>query len=207
MPLKLLDNLLLKHKTNLLRDKKTPPETLRDLIEEITLIAMSYILENFPKKKEKIEGILEEGFFDFIDEEKVVFVCILRAGLPMLSGALKALKRAKAGFLAIKRDEVTLKPKLYYKRLPEVKDKWVIILDPMLATGGSLSMAIEEILTLHPKKLISFNIVASPEGLERVSSAYPEVEFFVISIDKGLNKKGYIVPGVGDIGDRLFTEN
>ncbi len=207
MPLKLLDNLLLKHKTNLLRDKKTPPETLRDLIEEITLIAMSYILENFPKKKEKIEGILEEGFFDFIDEEKVVFVCILRAGLPMLSGALKALKRAKAGFLAIKREEETLKPKLYYKRLPEVKDKWVIILDPMLATGGSLSMAIEEILALHPKKLISFNIVASPEGLERVSSAYPEVEFFVISIDKGLNKKGYIVPGVGDIGDRLFTEN
>lgn len=207
MPLKLLDNLLLKHKTNLLRDKKTPPETLRDLIEEITLIAMSYILENFPKKKEKIEGILEEGFFDFIDEEKVVFVCILRAGLPMLSGALKALKRAKAGFLAIKRDEETLKSKLYYKRLPEVKDKWVIILDPMLATGGSLSTAIEEISTLHPKKLISFNIVASPEGLERVSSAYPEVDFFVISIDKGLNKKGYIVPGVGDIGDRLFTEN
>lgn len=207
MSVKLLEYSLLKHKTNLLREKNRPPESLRELIEEITLIALSYVLEDFPKKRRKVEGPLEEGFFDFIDEEKVVFVCIMRAGLPMLNGALKALKRAKAGFLAIKRDEETLKPKLYYKRLPEVKDKWVIILDPMLATGGSLSMAIEEILPLHPKKLISFNIVASPEGLERVSSAYPEVEFFVISIDKGLNKKGYIVPGVGDIGDRLFTEN
>lgn len=206
MPLKVINSLILKHKTNYLRDKKAPPEILRTLVEDITLMAMPYILEDFPKKEEKIETFFGEGPFEFIDEEKVVFVGIMRAGLPMLNGALKALARAKAGFLAIKRDEDTLKPKLYYKRLPDLKDKWVVVLDPMLATGGSISMAIEEVMAKNPRRIISFSIVASPEGIERVISSYPDIDLFVVSIDKGLNQKGYIVPGVGDIGDRLFTE-
>lgn len=124
----------------------------------------------------------------------------------MLKGALKAFPRAKAGFLAIKRDEESLKPKLYYKRLPLLKDKWVLILDPMLATGGSLNMAIKVIKEQKPEKIFSLSLVASPQGLERVASLHPEVEFFVVSVDRELNQKGYVVPGVGDMGDRLFTE-
>lgn len=206
MPHKVLDSPLLKHKLNLIRDKNTPPETLRSLVEDLTLMAMPYITEGFPTKKKSIETPIEKGLFEFIEEERLVFICILRAGIPMLKGALRALPRAKAGFLAIKRDEESLEPKLYYKRLAPLKDRWVLILDPMLATGGSLNMAIEVVKEEKPEKIFSLNLVASPKGLERIASLHPEVEFFVVSIDRELNQKGYIVPGVGDMGDRLFTE-
>ncbi|MFN3871233.1 MAG: uracil phosphoribosyltransferase [Aquificaceae bacterium] len=207
MPYRILNNALLKHKLNLIRDKSTPPELLRSLVEDLTLMAMPHIAEEFPKEGKSIETPLEKGIFEFIEEKRLVFVCILRAALPMLQGALRALPKAKAGFLAIKRDEETLKPKLYYKRLPHIKGKWVVILDPMLATGGSLNMAIEVIKEEKPDRLFSFNLLASPEGLEKVASLHPDVEFFLVSIDKGLNQKGYVVPGIGDIGDRLFTED
>ncbi|MFN3471780.1 MAG: uracil phosphoribosyltransferase [Aquificaceae bacterium] len=206
MPCKVLNNSLLKHKLNLIRDKNTPPDTLRSLVEDLTLMAMPYIAEVFPVEKKSIETPLERGIFEFVEEDRLAFVCILRAGVPMLKGALKAFSRAKAGFLAIKRDEESLKPKLYYKRLPPLKDKWVLILDPMLATGGSLNMAIKVIKEQKPERILSLSLVASPQGLERVASLHPEVEFFVVSVDRELNQKGYVVPGVGDMGDRLFTE-
>ncbi len=206
MPCKVLNNPLLKHKLNLIRDKNTPPDTLRSLVEDLTLMAMPYIAELFPVEKKSVETPLERGIFEFVEEDRLAFVCILRAGVPMLKGALKAFPRAKAGFLAIKRDEESLKPKLYYKRLPLLKDKWVLILDPMLATGGSLNMAIKVIKEQKPEKIFSLSLVASPQGLERVASLHPEVEFFVVSVDRELNQKGYVVPGVGDMGDRLFTE-
>ncbi|MFN7064660.1 MAG: uracil phosphoribosyltransferase [Aquificaceae bacterium] len=206
MPLRILSAPLLRHKLNLLRDKNTPPEILRSMVEDLTLMAMPYIAEEFPVKEGRVKTPMGEDSFKFIKEESLLFVCILRAGIPMLNASLRAFPRAKAGFLAIRRDEKNLKPKLYYKRLPELKNKWVIILDPMLATGGSLSMAVEEVKPQKPDRILSFNLVASPQGLERLVSLHPEVEFFVISVDKELNQKGYIVPGVGDIGDRLFTE-
>lgn len=126
--------------------------------------------------------------------------------MPMLNGALRAFPRAKAGFLAIRRNEESLRPTLYYKRIPDIKDKWIIVLDPMLATGGTLSMALEEIKAERPERIFSLNLVASPEGIEKVLSLHPDVNLFVVSVDRGLNQKGYIVPGVGDMGDRLFTE-
>ncbi|QWK12332.1 MAG: uracil phosphoribosyltransferase [Aquificota bacterium] len=139
-------------------------------------------------------------------KKKIVLLCILRAGMPMLNGALRAFPRAKAGFLAIRRNEESLRPTLYYKRIPDIKDKWIIVLDPMLATGGTLSMALEEIKAERPERIFSLNLVASPEGIEKVLSLHPDVNLFVVSVDRGLNQKGYIVPGVGDMGDRLFTE-
>lgn len=124
----------------------------------------------------------------------------------MLNGALRALPGAKAGFLAIKRKEQSLEAELFYKRLPPLEGKFVVLLDPMLATGGTLSLALSELKPLNPKRLISLNLVASPEGVERIVSEHPDVDLFIINIDEGLNSTGYIVPGVGDIGDRLFTE-
>ncbi|MCX8164519.1 MAG: uracil phosphoribosyltransferase [Aquificaceae bacterium] len=206
MAVKVLDYPALVHKVNLIRDRNAPPQILRALLEEVTLMAMSYITEDFPKKEQIIETPMGTGTFTLIQEDSVVFVCILRAGLPMLQGALRALPKARVGFLAMKRDEESLLPNLYYKRFPELASKWVLFLDPMLATGGTLIMAIEQIKAMKPERILSLNLVASPQGLEKVMSSHPDVDFFVIRLDEGLNSKGYIVPGVGDIGDRLFTE-
>lgn len=206
MPLRVLDNPLLRHKLNTIRDKRTPPERLRSLVEELTLMCMPYLMEEAPIRRERIETPLEGDIFEFIEEERIVLLCILRAGVPMLNGSLRALPRAKVGFLAIRREEESLRPNLYYKRLPDIKDKWVVVLDPMLATGGTLNMALEEIKMEKPGKILSLHLVASPEGIERVLSLHPDVNLFIVSVDRELNQKGYIVPGVGDIGDRLFTE-
>ena len=196
----------LKHKLNAIRDKRTSPERLRGLVEELTLMCIPYLMEDAPIRRERIETPLEEGIFEFIEEDKIVLLCILRAGVPMLNGALRALPKAKAGFLAIRRDEESLKPTLYYRRIPNIKDKWVVVLDPMLATGGTLKMALEEIKTGRPERIFSLHLVASPEGIERVLFLHQDVNLFVVSVDRELNQKGYIVPGVGDMGDRLFSE-
>ncbi|MEN3029037.1 MAG: uracil phosphoribosyltransferase [Aquificaceae bacterium] len=206
MALKVLDYPLLNHKLNLIRDKHTQPQALRALVEELTLMAMPHVTEGFPRRERLIETPTGDGIFEFIEEDRVVFLCILRAGLPMLNGALKALPGAKVGFLAIKREEELLTPRLYYSRLPEIKDRWVVLLDPMLATGGTLHMALEKVKPMKPEKILCLNLLASPQGLEKVLSSHPEVDFFLIKVDRELNSKGYIVPGVGDIGDRLFTE-
>ncbi len=206
MALEIIDHPLLRHKLNLVRDKHTPSERLRSLLEEITLMAMPFILSELPLKTERVETPMGVGSFEFVEEDRFVFVCILRAGLPMLSGALRALPKARAGFLAIKRDEHTLTPEIFYRRLPPLENRHVVVLDPMLATGGTLDLALKETKSMKPKRLLAFNLVASPQGLQRVMSAHPEVDFFLLSLDEGLSPAGYIVPGVGDIGDRLFTE-
>lgn len=207
MALRLIDNPLIKHKLNLIRDMSTPPERLRCLVEEISLMCMPYLAEGLPTYRRRIRTPLVERDFEFIDEGNIVLVCILRAGLPMLSGALKALPSASSGFLAIKRDEKSLLSKLYYSRLPKIEGKYVILLDPMLATGGTFQLAMEELGALRPRSVRSLHIVASPQGIEEINSKYPDVDLYVISVDERLNSMGYIVPGVGDIGDRLFTGN
>ncbi|MEJ5338663.1 MAG: uracil phosphoribosyltransferase [Aquificaceae bacterium] len=207
MALKIIDHSLIRHKLNLVRKRHTPPEKLRSLLEEITLMSIPFVLEGFPLRMESVETPMGVGrSFEFVEEDRIVFICILRAGLPMLNGALRALPGAKAGFLAIKRNEDTLTPELYYRRLPPLEGRFVILLDPMLATGGTLSLALSEAKSLKPEKMVTLNLVASPQGLERTMSAHPDVDFFLLSVDEGLSPKGYIVPGVGDIGDRLFTE-
>ncbi len=206
MALKILNHPLLKNKLNLVRKRHTPPERLRTLLEEIAFMSMPFIFEDVPIRVERVETPTGFGNFEFVEEEGFVFVCILRAGLPLLNGALRAFPGAKAGFFAIRRNEQNLKAELFYKRLPSLEDKYVVLLDPMLATGGTLSLALSELKPLKPKRLISLNLVASPEGVERIISEHPDVDLFILNIDEGLNPAGYIIPGVGDIGDRLFTE-
>ncbi len=206
MKVRVLDDPLIRHTLTKIRDKNTKADRLREYVENITLMCMPYVLKDFPVRRVRVETPLEEGEFEAIEEERIVFVCLLRAGLAMLRGALKSVPMAHSGFLAIRRDEETLRPFLYYKRLPSLRGKWVLVLDPMLATGGTLSLALEELKREEPERLISLHIVASPEGIERVLRDHGELELYTVSIDRGLNERGYIVPGVGDMGDRLFTE-
>jgi uracil phosphoribosyltransferase len=141
----------------------------------------------------------------FIDEENILFVTILRAGMPMLDGVNELFPDVSSGFLAMKRDEKSKKSVLYYDRVPECKDQTVIIVDVMVATGGSLSDAIDLIKKREPKRIISLNIIASQEGMENVSKKHPDVDIFVAQIDKELNADKFIIPGLGDAGDRSYN--
>lgn len=205
MSITVLNNPLLRHMLNQVRRADLSADKLRLFVESLTIMALPYLFEDELRVSRYIKTPLEEGLFEFLEEESYRFVCILRAGLPMLWGALKVMPQAKAGFLAIKRDDETLTSKLHYSRLPDLENRNVILLDPMLATGGTLLVAIDELKKAHPRKIKSLHLVASHQGLERVKSQHPDVELYVISVDRELNSKGYILPGVGDMGDRLFS--
>lgn len=141
----------------------------------------------------------------FIAEEELVFVPILRAGLPMLDGVIELFSDAQSGFLAMKRDETTHQSVLYYDRLPECAGKTVILLDPMVATGGSLCDALAVVKSKAPKKIISLNIIGSPEGLEVVKRKHPDIDLYIAQIDERLDENMYIIPGLGDAGDRAYN--
>ncbi len=201
--IKILDNPILRGKVNLLRDKSTPSYMLRQILEELTCLSIPLLIDSIPLYKRQIETPVSLDTFEFVDEKEFILVPILRAGLPMLNGALRVFPNANVGFVAIKRNESTLESKMYYSRIPNLENKDVIILDPMLATGGTLDLAVREIEKGKPRKIYSLHIVASPEGIKKWENSYVTVS--VICVDKALNQKGYIVPGVGDIGDRLFS--
>ena len=162
-------------------------------------------LRSVPLKTKRIRIWIGEREFEFFEESSVVFVPILRAGLPMLNGALRAVPRAKVGFLALKRDEETLESKVYYSKLPDLEGARVLVLDPMLATGGTLIKAVEEVRKGNPSEVVSLHVVCAPEGIERVEKAFPDHRMFTVSIDEGLNDRGFIIPGLGDMGDRLYS--
>jgi len=198
-----IENNLLKHLISKIRDKNTDSFIFRKYISDISKILLMKFLEDENLVYKEIEtwiGRLEQPF---LEEDRYVFIPILRAGLPMLDGALEILPNSKAGFLAIKRDEETLESKIYYKRLPDLKNKIAVILDPMVATGGSLSLAIDILKEENPEKIISLNIIAAPEGLERLKTK--DFVMYIAQIDEKLNDKGYIIPGIGDAGDRIFN--
>ena len=130
---------------------------------------------------------------------------VLRAGMPMLDSVMELLPEAHAGFLAMKRDETTHESVLYYDRLPNCKGKTILLVDPMVATGGSMIDALELIKTREPLEIIALNIIGSPEGLDVVSSAYPDVDIYIAQIDERLNDDKYIIPGLGDAGDRSYN--
>ena len=202
---KKLKHPVLIHKLNRIRDLSTPRGDLIGLLEDISSFMVYEVLSDMKLVLREIEIWVGRREFRFVDEKEVVFVPILRAGLPMLEGALRVIPNASVGFLAIKRDEKTLESRIYYSRLPEIRGKRVIILDPMLATGGTLEKAIEEVMNLDPRETISVHIVCAPEGVERIEKIYPDHKLFTVSVDEGLNSKGYIIPGLGDMGDRLYS--
>lgn len=201
--LTIISNPLVQHYLYHLRDKTTKPALFRTLTKKITLLLCFEAAKEIELRKKVVETPLEktEGFI--IDNE-IVLVPILRAGLGMIDAILELFPNVDVGYMGFQRDEDTAIAKGYYSKLPEIKDKLVFIADPMLATGGSLIKAIEEIYRQKPKKIIVICIVAAPEGVKIIKEKYPDVKIYTASLDRQLNEKKYILPGIGDFGDRLY---
>lgn len=192
------------HKLALIRNKDTEHKDFRELATEITMFVCYEALKNISVKKVQVETPLKTATCHKIAEE-IVVVPILRAGIGMLEGILSLVPSARVGFVGLYRDEVTKEPVTYYKRLPEeTKRGLCILIDPMLATGGSTVAAIDILKEKGAQKIVVVCIVTCPEGLRRVEDAHPDVQIFAASIDEGLDEKKYIVPGLGDAGDRLY---
>jgi len=188
-----------------LRDQRRDAIRFRHTIAELTKQLVYEALKDFPLKEKNIKAWQGDGAFFAIDEENIVVVTVLRAGMPMLDSVMELLVDVKAGFLAMKRDERTHKSVLYYDRLPDCKGKTVLLVDPMLATGGSMVDAIDLIKSREPLKIIGLNIIGSPEGLKYVSSAHADVDIYIAQVDEKLNDDKYIIPGLGDAGDRAYN--
>ena len=200
-----LSNNLTKTLITQLRDTQCNAVCFRRSVGEITKQLLYEALKDFPFIEKKVMTWEGEFSCKVIDETNIIVVTVLRAGMPMLESAMDLLPEASAGFLAIKRDESTHKSVLYYDRLPECKGKTILLVDPMVATGGSMIDAIELIKKREPLEIIGLNIIGSPEGLERLSSTYSDVNIFIAQIDEKLNTNKYIIPGLGDAGDRSYN--
>ena len=200
-------NVVVKHLINRLRDVRTASNEFRLTIEEISRIIVSEALSDFETVTQNIntwQGALD---VEMIEVQKLVLVPILRAGEPMLTGILRTLPYARSGFLAMKRDEETAQSKLFYENIPSLDDKTVLLLDPMIATGGSLIDGIDYLKNKGAKKIISLNILGAPEGVKTVQEAHPDVDIYIAQIDERLDDNKYIRPGLGDAGDRAFNTN
>jgi uracil phosphoribosyltransferase len=196
---------LVQHKLSYLRDKNTPTVHFRRLVEEVTLLLTYEATKDLPTEEVDIETPLEVAPMPRISGKKVAVCPILRAGLGMLDGVLTLISGARVGFIGLYRDEATLHPVEYYVKLPaDVADRDVILLDPMLATGNSTAYAVKLVKDAGATSVRLVSIIAAPEGLENIQSQHPDVQIVVAAIDRGLNEKGFIVPGLGDAGDRLY---
>lgn len=200
-------NVVVKHLVNKLRDINTTSNDFRLTIEEISKIIASEALNDFETTREVIntwQGLLD---VKMIEVQKLVLISILRAAEPMLNGILKTFPDAKSGFLGMKRDEQTSLSRIFYENIPNLENKTVLLLDPMLATGGSLIHGITHLKTKNPKRIISLNIIGSPYGVKKVQEIHPDVDIFIAQIDQKLDENNYIIPGLGDAGDRAFNTN
>lgn len=200
-------NVVVKHLVNRLRDTRTASNEFRLTIEEISRIIASEALSNFPTVTQNINTWQGHLDVQMIEVQKLVLVPILRAGEPMLTGILKTLPYARSGFLAMKRDEETAESKLFYENIPPLHDKTVLLLDPMVATGGSLIDGINYLKSKGAQKIISLNVLGAPEGIKKVQDAHPDVDIYIAQIDERLDEHNYIRPGLGDAGDRAFNTN
>ncbi len=199
------DHPLIQHKVTLLRDKNTSSKQFRELIQEITELMVYESTRDLPMCEVEVQTPLAKTTGYQIAGRKLAFVPILRAGLGMVDGAVELVPSARVGHIGLYRDETTLKPVEYYCKLPgDIHEREVIVLDPMLATGGSAVDAIGQIKKRGPKSIKFMCIIAAPEGLKALQEAHPDVQIYCASLDKCLNENGYIVPGLGDAGDRIF---
>jgi uracil phosphoribosyltransferase len=205
MPVVEVKHPLVQHKLSYLRDKDTPTVHFRRLVEEITLLLTYEATKDLPTEDIDIETPLELAPFPRIAGKKVAVCPILRAGLGMLDGVLTLISGARVGFIGLYRDEETLYPVEYYVKLPQdVADREVILLDPMLATGNSTAHAVKLVKDAGASSVRLLAIIAAPEGVRNIEEQHPDVLIVVAAIDRGLNENGYIVPGLGDAGDRLY---
>ena len=200
-----VDHPLVRHKLGLLRDVTTTTQMFRQLVNELTLLLTYEATKTLADEPVEIETPLERMSARRISGKKVAVCPILRAGVGMLDGVLSLIPGARVGFIGLYRDEETLQPVEYYVKLPnDVADRDVLLLDPMLATGNSTAAAVETVKAAGATSVRVIALIATPEGIARVVDEHPEVSIVVASIDRGLNEKGYIVPGLGDAGDRLY---
>ena len=200
-------NVVVKHLINRLRDVRTASNEFRLTIEEISRILVAEALSDFKTVTSNIDTWQGPLDVQMIEVQKLVLVPILRAGEPMLTGILRTLPYARSGFLAMKRDEETSLSKLFYENIPSLDDKTVLLLDPMVATGGSLIDGIDYLKSKGAKRIISLNILGAPEGIKKVQDAHPDVDIFIAQVDERLDDNNYIRPGLGDAGDRAFNTN
>ncbi len=199
------DHPLIKHKLSIIRQKTTGTNEFRTIIEEISMMIGYEALRSVKLEDVSIETPLETAMCPFIAGKKPAVVPILRAGLGMVNGMLKLMPAAKVGHIGIYRDEETLEPHEYFCKLPSnIDQRPIYVVDPMLATGGSAIAAINFIKQYGGKDIYFLCVVAAPEGLEKLHAAHPDVKIFVGNLDRQLNEKGYICPGLGDCGDRIF---
>ena len=200
-----MDHPLIQHKLSHMRDKNTGSKEFRELLNEISMLMAYEVTRDLPLVEVEVETPITTCKTKMLAGKKLGVVPILRAGLGMLDGVLELMPAAKVGHVGLYRDPETLEPVEYYCKLPtDVTERDLIVLDPMLATGGSASAAITFIKNRGCKSIRMMNLIAAPEGIERVQMEHPDVDIYVGCVDEKLNDHGYIIPGLGDAGDRLF---
>lgn len=201
----IMDHPLIKHKLSLIRDKNTGSKEFREMIGEIAMLMCYEATRDLPLEEVEIETPVGVAKTQVISGKKLAFVPILRAGIGMVDGVMRLVPAAKVGHIGLYRDPNSLKPVEYYCKLPgDIEEREVIVLDPMLATGGSASAAIELIKSKGVKNIKFMCIIAAPEGIKALTEAHPDVAVYCAAKDDHLNEQGYIVPGLGDAGDRIF---
>ena len=201
----IMEHPLIQHKLTFLRDKNTGSLEFRNLVSEIAMLMCYEATRDLPLEEVETETPVAVAKTKVIAGKKLAFVPILRAGLGMVDGVLALVPSARVGHIGLYRDPETLQPVEYYCKLPaDIEEREVIVVDPMLATGGSAIDAISQIKKRNPKEIKFMCIIAAPEGLNALKEAHPDVDIFVGALDSHLNDHGYIIPGLGDAGDRIF---
>ena len=201
----ILDHPLVQHKVSLLRNKNTGTKEFKELVSELATLLCYEATRDLPTEEVEIETPVAVAHTRVLAGRKLALVPILRAGLGMVDGMLTLLPAAKVGHIGLYRNEETLEPVEYYCKLPsDIAERDVIVLDPMLATGGSARDAITQIKKRGARSIKFIGIIAAPEGLQKLHEAHPDVDIYVAALDDHLNENGYIVPGLGDAGDRIF---
>ena len=202
--LHIIDHPLVQHKLSIMRDKNTSTNEFRELLREISLFMGYEVTRDFPLTYEEIETPLMKMNAPKLAGKKVIIAPILRAGLGMVDGLLTLMPSARVGHIGMYRDEETCEPVFYYYKMPAGKDRLVIVTDPMLATGGSAIDAINRLKEDGFSQIRLMCLVASPQGVKAVQTAHPDVDIYLASLDQDMNEKKYILPGLGDAGDRIF---
>ena len=196
---------LILHKLALIRDKRTGSKDFRELVEEVAMLMAYEVTRNLQTEDVEIETPICKTTCKMLSGKKVAIIPILRAGLGMVGGMIKLIPAAKVGHIGLYRDEATLKPVEYFCKLPQdIGEREVIVTDPMLATGGSATDVIDMLKKKGAKNIRLMCLIAAPDGIKKVTEAHPDVDVYIASIDEKLNENGYIVPGLGDAGDRLY---
>ncbi|MEC9490637.1 MAG: uracil phosphoribosyltransferase [Halanaerobiales bacterium] len=203
--LHVMDHPLIQHKVSMIRDKNTGPKEFRELVDEIATLMAYEVTRDLPLEDVEIETPIKKDNFKMLSGKKLGIVPILRAGLGMLDGVLKLIPAARVGHIGLYRDPDTLEAIEYYCKLPtDVEERDLLVVDPMLATGNTALEAIKFIKERNPRSIKLMVLIAAPEGIKQIQEAHPDIDIWTAALDEKLNEHAYIVPGLGDAGDRLY---